>query len=153
MVKHPKIVMTLKYFQIFWFCVWKCEKECVKMCGNLKSWIPSHRRFHRYLKLQNCTYIAKVMIILSFSKKYISHTHKIVARHLIAIWGLRSAWNKKLKKTDPRYFSKKLGSVFFNFLIQALLRPQIAIRRCATISRVNFSRIGLLQIKISDNFF
>merc|ERR1712081_12516 len=35
----------------------------------------------------------------------------------------------------------------------ALLRPQIAIRRRATISRVSFSRFGLLQIKISDNFF
>ena len=96
MVKHPKIVMTLKYFQIFWFCVWKCEKECVKVCGNLKSWIPSHRRFHRYLKLQKRTYIAKVMIILSFSQKYIFHMHKIVARHWIAIWGLRSAQIKKL---------------------------------------------------------
>ena len=33
------------------------------------------------------------------------------------------------------------------------LRLQIAIRRRTTISRVNFSRFGLLQIKISDNFF
>ena len=104
MVKHPEIVMTLNSFQIFWFCVWKCEKECVKVCDNLKSWIPSHRRFHRYLKLQKRTYIAKVMRILSFSQKYIFHTHKIVARRRIAIWGLRSARIKKLKKTDPHYF-------------------------------------------------
>ena len=88
------------------------EKECVKVCDNLKSWIPSHRRFHRYLKLQKRTYIAKVMRILSFSQKYIFHTHKIVARRRIAIWGLRSARIKKLKKTDPHYFSKKIRVCF-----------------------------------------
>ena len=107
MVKHPEIVMTLKSFQVFWFCMWKCEKECVKVCDNLKSWIPSHRRFHRYLKLQKRTYIAKVMRILSFSQKYIFHMHKIVARRRIAIWGLRSARIKKLKRTDPHFFQNK----------------------------------------------
>ena len=55
------------------------------------------------------------------------------ARCWIAIWGLRSAGIKKLKKTDPHYFSKKLGSVFFNIFIQALLRPQIVIWGRATI--------------------
>ena len=139
MVKHPEIVMTLKSFQIFWFCMWKCEKECVKVCDNLKSWIPSHRRFHRYLKLQKRTYIAKVMRILSFSQKYIFHTHKIVARRRIAIWGLRSARIKKLKKTDPHYFSKKIRVCFLQHLIRGPVRSQIAIRCCATISRVIFS--------------
>ena len=99
------------------------EKECVKVCDNLKSWIPSHRRFHRYLKLQKRTYIAKVMRILSFSQKYIFHTHKIVACRWIAIWGLRSAWIKNWRKQTLIFFQKKLGSVFFNFLIWALWRP------------------------------
>ena len=84
-----------KIFSDILFCVWKCENECVKVCDNIKSWIPSHRRFHKYLKLQKQTYIAKVMIILSFSQKYICHTHKIVARCGIAIWGLKSARIKK----------------------------------------------------------
>ena len=74
-----------------------------------------------------------------------------IAQIWIAIWGLTSAWIKKLKKTDPHL--KKIGSVFYNFLIWVLLRPQIAIRSCATISRVNFSRFGHLQIKISDKIF
>ena len=52
---------------------------------------------------------------------------------------------------DRDFFQKKLGSVFFNFLIQALLRPQIAIRRLAHISLVIFSKFEPLQIKISDN--
>ena len=77
--------------------------------------------------------------------------HEIVTRCQITIWGLRSAWIKKLKKTDPHL--KKIGSVFYNFLIRVLLRPQIAIRSCATISRINFSRFGHLQIKISDKIF
>ena len=53
----------------------KCEKEYVKVCESLKSGMPLHRRFHRYLKLQRRTYIAKVMRILSFSHKNIFHTH------------------------------------------------------------------------------
>ena len=51
---------------------------------------------------------------------------------------LGSAQIKKLKRTDPHLKKKKLGSLFFNFLIRALLRPQIAMRHCATISCVNF---------------
>ena len=78
-------------------------------------------------------------------------TRKIFARHQIAIWGLRSAQIKNMKKTDPPFFQKKCGSVFFNFLIQALLRPQIAIRQRAHISLVIFSKFEPLQIKISDN--
>ena len=80
-----------------------------------------------------------------------NNTCDIFARRRIAIWGLTSAWIKKLKKTDPHL--KKIGSVFYNFLIRVLLRPQIAIRSCATISRINFSRFGHLQIKISDKIF
>ena len=80
-------------------------------------------------------------------------TREKIAKIRIAIRGLRSARIKKMKKTDPNFFQKKWRSVFYNFLIWVLLRPQIAIRRRATISRVNFSRFGLLQIKISDKFF
>ena len=35
-------------------------------------------------------------------------TREIFARRRIAIWGLRSARIKKLKKTDPNFFSKKM---------------------------------------------
>ena len=47
------------------------------------------------------------------------------------VWGLSIARIKKWKKTDPQL--KKWGSVFFNFFIGALLRPQIAVWRHATI--------------------
>ena len=100
--------MTLWLFQVFWFYMWKCEKECVKLCDNLKSWIPSDRRFHRYLKLQKRTNNAKAIRILTFSQKYIFHMHKIVVRRRIVIWCLRSARIKKLKRTDPNFFSKKM---------------------------------------------
>ena len=36
MFKHPETVMTLKSYQYFDF-VFKCKKECVKVCDNLKS--------------------------------------------------------------------------------------------------------------------
>ena len=62
-------------------------------------------------------------------------------------------WSKSWRKQTSIFFQKTWGSVFYNFLIRALLRPQIAIRRCATISRANFSRFGLLQIKISHKNF
>ena len=48
------------------------------------------------------------------------------------------------------YFLKKLGSVFYNFLIQSLLRPQIVIRRRAIISRVISSLFWPLKIQISQ---
>ena len=57
--------------------------------------------------------------------------------------------SKSWRKQPPIFFQKKWGSVFFNFLIQALLRPQIAIRRRANISRVIFSWFWPLKIKIS----
>ena len=41
--------------------------------------------------------------------------------------------SKSWRKQTLIFFQKKWGSVFFNFLIRALLRPQIAIRCCATI--------------------
>ena len=44
--------------------------------------------------------------------------------------------SKSWRKQTPIFFQKKCGSVFFNFLIRALLRPQIAIRRPANISCV-----------------
>ena len=37
---------------------------------------------------------------------------EISARRRIAIWGLRSAQIKKLKKTDPHFFWKKMGVCF-----------------------------------------
>ena len=43
-------------------------------------------------------------------------------------------WDQKVVENRPSFFlEKKLGSVFFNFLIRALLRPQIAIWRRETI--------------------
>ena len=38
--------------------------------------------------------------------------HKIVAHRRIRIWGLRSAWIKKLKTTDPNFFWKKMRVCF-----------------------------------------
>ena len=45
--------------------------------------------------------------------------------------------SKSWRKQTLIFFQKKWGSVFYNFLIRALLRPKIAIRICANISRVN----------------
>ena len=39
-------------------------------------------------------------------------TREIIAKIRIAIWGLRSARIKKLKKTDPHFFSKKIRVCF-----------------------------------------
>ena len=75
-------------------------------------------------------------------------TREIFVCHPIAISGLRSAHIKKLKKTDPHFF-EKWGSVFFNFLILELLRPQIAIRRCTNFSHMIFSGFWPLKIKTS----
>ena len=58
--------------------------------------------------------------------------------------------SKSCRKQTPIIFQKKWGSVFFNFLIRALLRPQIAIRICAIFSRVIFSLFWPLKIKISQ---
>ena len=37
---------------------------------------------------------------------------KKFAHGWIPIWGLRSAWIKKLKKTDPNFFPKKIRVCF-----------------------------------------
>ena len=100
----------------------KCEKEYVKVCESLKSWMPLHRCFHRYLKLQIQINNARVMKILSFSQNQIFHMHKIVLWHWIRIWDLMVPQIKNLKKTEPLF-----SSVFYNFFIRALLRPQIVI--------------------------
>ena len=63
------------------------------------------------------------------------------------------ASDQKVEGNRPPFLWKKWDCAIFNFLIWVLLRPQIAIRSCATISRVNFSRFGHLQIKISDKIF
>ena len=60
---------------------------------------------------------------------------------------------KSWRKQPPIFFQKKWGSVFFNFLIQALLRPQIAIQQRANISPVIFSWFWTLKIKkIEKNY-
>ena len=48
-----------------------------------------------------------------------------ITHEKIAIW-----------KKDPHFFPKKWGPLFYNFLIRALLRPQIAIWRRANISSI-----------------
>ena len=57
--------------------------------------------------------------------------------------------SKSCRKQTLIFFGKKWGSVFFNFLIRALLRPQIAIRIFATFSHIIFSLFWPLKIKIS----
>merc|ERR1711954_408243 len=59
--------------------------------------------------------------------------------------GLRS---KRYRKQTLIIFLNKWGSVFFNFLIRVLLRPQIAIRIFTIFSRVIFSLFWPLKIKI-----
>ena len=61
-----------------------------------------------------------------------------------------SASDKKSWQKQTPIFLKR-GSVFFNFLIWALLRPRIQIRWCKIFSCVIFSQFWPLQIKISDN--
>ena len=56
--------------------------------------------------------------------------------------GSKNCW-----KLPPIFF--KWGSVFFNFLIRALLRPNIAIQWCENISHIIFSWCWPLKIKIS----
>ena len=58
--------------------------------------------------------------------------------------------SKSCRKQTLIFFGKKWGSVFFNFLIQALLRPQIAIQIFAIFSRVIFSLFWPLKIKIAQ---
>ena len=58
--------------------------------------------------------------------------------------------SKSCRKQTLIFLNKKRGSVFFNFFIWALLRPQIAIRICAIISRVIFSWFWPLKIQISQ---
>ena len=60
------------------------------------------------------------------------------------------ASDKKLKKTDLHFLKKWWGSVFFNFMIRVLLRPQITIRRRANISHVIFSWFWPLKIEKSE---
>ena len=80
---------------------------------------------------------------------------EIIVRCWIAISGLRSAWIKIWRKQTPTFFKtknqeKKWGYIFFNFFIWALLRPQIAIRQRANISRVIFSWFWPLKIEKSE---
>ena len=55
--------------------------------------------------------------------------------------------SKSWRKQTYIFFWKKWGSVFFMFLIWALLRPQIVIRRRFDISRVIFSCFWPLKSK------
>merc|ERR1712081_92020 len=57
--------------------------------------------------------------------------------------------SKSCREQTQIFFGKKWGSVFFNFLIRALLRPQISIRIFAIFSRVIFSLFWPLKIKMS----
>ena len=79
---------------------------------------------------------------------------EIIVRCWIAISGLRSARIKIWRKQTPTFFKtknqeKKWGYIFFNFLIWALLRPQIEIRWQAIFSRIILSWFLPLNIKIS----
>ena len=91
----------------------------------------------------------RVMASLILDRYFEKFMCEICVRRRIAIWGLRSAQINKLKKADPHFFLKNWGSVFFNFLIQALLRPQIAIKGRGNISRVIIH--SFKQCKISYN--
>ena len=75
---------------------------------------------------------------LEFWKKLRLKYARVVRSQFEALGVLRS---KSWRKQTPIFFKKKCGSVFFNFLIRALLRPQIAIRQRAHISRVIFFKI------------
>ena len=85
-----------------------------------------------------------IFILRGLNHEYI--THEIFAQWPIHFFGQTVPWIKKLKKTYLHYFWKK-GVCFFNFLIQALLRPQIAIKGRANISRIIFSWFGPLRIE------
>ena len=73
-------------------------------------------------------------------------------------WNMRASSDRNLRPKEcpdqklvenRTSFKKKWGSVFYNFLIQALLRPQIAIQIHANISHVIFSLFWPLKIQIS----
>ena len=67
-------------------------------------------------------------------------TREIFARRRITIWGHMSAWIKKLKKTDPNFLLKKMGSVYYNFFIKATIWSQIVICCRATNLCIKFSQ-------------
>ena len=115
----------------------------------LKFWKPIWLSIPRGLWPYN--FFPDILILRGQNNENI--TREKIAKIRIAIWGLRSAWIKKLKKIDPHYIFKKRGSALFNFFIRGTVWSQIAIRRRATISHAKFSRFWLLQIKKSDKIF
>ena len=83
---------------------------------------------------------------LKFWKKLRVKYARVVGSRFEALGVLGS---KSWRKQTHIFFWKKWGSVFFMFLIRALLRPQITIWRRANISHVIFSWFWPLKIKIS----
>ena len=62
--------------------------------------------------------------------------------------------DKKVKENRPQFFfCLKLGSLFFNFLIQALLKPQIAMSWLAIFSHLLFYNFGPLKSKYLEKSY
>ena len=84
--------------------------------------------------------MASVNVVRYFDLKGLKFWKKLCVKYARVVWlqfeAIGVLGSKSWRKQTHIFFEKKLGSVFFNFLIWALLRPQIAIRWRANISRV-----------------
>ena len=123
--REPYVSLSCKFFtglqhELGSFNTWCKEEEIISIPYLSKEKTPNMTTNPQSSELREqrikISSPGLVMNILSFSEKYIFHTHKIVACHQITIWGLRSNRIKKLKKTDPHFFFKRMGVCFQHFL-------------------------------------
>ena len=105
--------VKVKWWLVDWFDCYlhrKCEKAKKIISG-----------FFWYLEYPNPTKFDQVIRYFALFKTMLIWMimHEIFAHHRITIWALRSAQIKKLKKTDPNFFSKKMGVCFLQLFHQS----------------------------------
>ena len=128
--------------QIFWRHSWDV---CTLILNNFKFLVC----------LSVCSlpdFLTKIWLTLDiFSSGWNYEILCVKNLHTVGLWfeALGVLRSKSWRKETP-FFVKKWGSIFFNVLIRALLRPQIAIRRRANISCVIFSWFWPLKIEKSE---
>ena len=74
----------------------------------LKFWKPIWLSIPRGVWPYN--FLQEILTLRGLNNENI--TREKIAKIRIAIWGLRSARIKKMKKTDPNFFQKKMGVCF-----------------------------------------
>jgi len=112
----------------------------------LKFWKPIWLSIPRGLWPYN--FFRDILILRGQNNENI--TREKIAKIRIAIWGLRSARIKKLKKTDPHFFSKKMGVCFLQLF--DLSTPKASNRDpnlCKYFTRKHSFKNSFKQCKIS----